>query len=133
MLFQQLNTSQSQDEQINIQDSIHYLMVLLAWSVVALFSNSQYSFTHSQYSFTPSQYPFVHSRYSFVHSQDLSVHSQYLSLHSQYSQYYLLVFLSLIEKSEFLKREKNNMNREEDNLTIYMNLVDMFKGTPMQI
>ena len=40
MLFQQLNKSQSQDEQINIQDSIHYLMVLLAWSVVALFSNS---------------------------------------------------------------------------------------------
>ena len=39
-LFQQLNTSQSQDEQINIQDSIHYLMVLLAWSVVALFSHS---------------------------------------------------------------------------------------------
>ena len=133
MLFQQLNKSQSQDEQINIQDSIHYLMVLLAWSVVALFSNSQYSFTHSQYSFTPSQYPFVHSRYSFVHLQYLSVHSQYLSLHSQYSQYYLLVFLSLIEKSEFLKREKNNMNREEDNLAIYMNLVDMFKGTPMQI
>ena len=40
MLFQQLNTSQSQDEQINIQDSIHYLMVLFAWSVVALFSHS---------------------------------------------------------------------------------------------
>ena len=40
VLFQQLNTSQSQDEQINIQDSIHYLMVLFAWSVVALFSHS---------------------------------------------------------------------------------------------
>ena len=38
-LFHQLNTSQSQYEQIDIQGSIPYVIVFLAWSVVALFSH----------------------------------------------------------------------------------------------
>ena len=37
------------------------------------------------------------------------------------------------EKLYFLTREKNNMNREEDNSAIYIKLINMFKGTLMQI
>ena len=65
----------------------------------------------AQYSFFHSQYSSIHLKYSSVHLQYLSVHWQYLSVHSQYSQYYLLVFLSLIpymKKNVFGKQFINN-------------------------
>ena len=74
-----INVAHRQDEHVNIKCSIYFVMVLLVWSLVVLFSHLQYLFTQSQYSFAHSQYPFVHPQYS--------------SVHSQYSQYRLSVFL----------------------------------------